>query len=308
MDALDGLIAPGLPCLPHEDRLPVVWPTWKQAAIATVVLVVVAAITRRQRRPISAVSPFAGETALVSFLYAIWRLARMLPLTHSEGAVHRAEQIWDLEQALHIPSELTIERWVLPHEALANACDAFYATVHVPALLTFLVWMFFRHRDHYGLWRNALAILTGFCLLVRFVRVAPPRLLPHLGFVDMAARYGQSVYGAVGTGVSDQYAAMPSIHVGWAALVGLGAVHASTSRWRWFVLLHPVVTSLVVVATANHWWLDGIVSVALLGLALLCDRAGRKILSRVAPRAVLDGAVGSATGPSTARPEPVASP
>jgi len=283
------------------------WPTWNQAAVATLVLVVVAAVTRHQRRPVAAVSPFAGEAALVCFLYGIWRLARMLPLTHSSGAVRRAEQIWDLEQALRLPSELTIERWVLPQVGLAKACDIFYATAHVPALLAFLVWMFIRHRDHYGRWRNALAILTGLCLLIRFVRVAPPRLLPHLGFVDMAEHYGQSVYGAVGSGVSDQYAAMPSIHVGWAALVALGALRASTSRWRWLVLLHPIVTSLVVVATANHWWLDGIVSAGLLGLALVLDRAGRNIATRLRrPPEVIDPTPSAAHRPSH-RPAPVSS-
>ncbi len=143
-----------------------------------------------------------------------------------------------------------------------------------------LVWLYVRHRDVYPKWRNALAIVTAFCLVIRFWRVAPPRLLPELGFVDLAAVYGQSVYGAVGTGVSDQYAAMPSIHVAWALLVGWAVIDASTSRWRWLVLLHPALTVIAVVASANHWWLDGIVAAVLLELALLCDRAGRRLVAR----------------------------
>ena len=65
---------------------------------------------------------------------------------------------------------------------------------------------------------------------------------------------------------------MPSVHVAWALLVGLGVVMVSSSRARWLVLAHPIVTILVVVATGNHFWLDGIVAAALLGLALLSQR------------------------------------
>ena len=95
--------------------------------------------------------------------------------------------------------------------------------------------------------------------------MAPPRLLPELGFVDTAHLFGQSVYGAVvGEGSFDQLSAMPSVHVGWAVAIGLAVVLVSTSRWRWLVLAHPIITIYVVVVTANHWWLDGIVAVAIL--------------------------------------------
>ena len=122
---------------------------------------------------------------------------------------------------------------------------------------------------------TALAILTAFCVVIRFVRVAPPRFLPDLGYIDLATRYGWSVYGPVGTGVSDQFAAMPSIHVGWAALVSFGIVAVSTSRWRWLFLLHLVLTMLVVSATGNHWWLDGIVAIVLLLVAFAMDDGAR---------------------------------
>ena len=79
---------------------------------------------------------------------------------------------------------------------------------------------------------------------------------------------------------------MPSLHVGWAVLVGVAAVLISSSRWRWLVLAHPVVTLVVVAATANHWWLDGVVAVVILGLAALLDRWVRGRLA--ARRPVID--------------------
>ena len=98
------------------------------------------------------------------------------------------------------------------------------------------------------------------CLLVQLLPVAPPRMLP--GIVDTAMVYGQSVY-ANGLPI-DQLSAMPSIHVAWAVLVGYYVWRVSPSRWRYIGPAHSVMTIFVVVATGNHWWLDGIVGVLIL--------------------------------------------
>jgi hypothetical protein len=90
--------------------------------------------------------------------------------------------------------------------------------------------------------------------------VAPPRMLP--GFVDTAMLYNQSVY-SHGFAV-DQLSAMPSVHVCWAVVVGYYTVKISPSRWRWIAAVHTVLTVFVVVATANHWWADGIVATTIL--------------------------------------------
>jgi PAP2 superfamily len=258
------------------------WPTWDQAAVLALVCGTVAFILRRSRptRVREFVMPAAQEIALVASLYAIWRLARTLPLAKTEGAIERARQLDRLQHWLHFPTELSLQHFVVQHDWLARSTNAYYAIVHVPALIVFLVWLFVRHRDAYPRWRNCLAIVTAFCLIIRFIRVAPPRFLADLGYVDLATRFGLSLYGPVGTGVSDQFAAMPSIHVAWAAVVSFGIVATSTSRWRWLFMLHLVLTMAVVSATGNHWWLDGIVAIVLLGLALLIDRGVRQAAGR----------------------------
>jgi PAP2 superfamily len=249
------------------------WPTWQQG-VATAVACALAVMLLRRMQPTrvrDAMRPAVQELGLLAALYTIWRLARTLPLATTSGALQRARRIDWLQHRLHFPSELSLQHLVLRHEWLGRFLNSYYAIVHVPALIAFLVWLFVRHRDAYPRWRNALAIVTGLCLVIRFVRVAPPRFLPDLGYIDLASRFGMSVYGPVGTGVSDQFAAMPSIHVGWAAVVSFGIVAASTSRWRWLFLFQVVLTSIAVSATGNHWWLDGLVAVALLGLALAVD-------------------------------------
>jgi len=259
------------------------WPTWEQAALAALLSGVIAAVLARRRirlqaAPAGSTIPSFGEAlatefALISALYSIWRIARKLPLAQDEGAIERARTIVDIQNALQFPTELSLQEFVLRNDWLGWPTTLYYAILHVPALIAFLVWLFVRHRAQFPHWRNGLVFLTGTCLVIRFWRVAPPRFLVDLGYEDLSEIFGPSIYGPVGTGVSDQFAAMPSIHVGWAAVVSFGVVAASTSRWRWLALLHVIITILVVSASGNHWWLDGIVAIGLLLVGLWLDTA-----------------------------------
>jgi hypothetical protein len=139
-----------------------------------------------------------------------------------------------------------------------------------------------------------MAASTAICLLVSFIPVAPPRMLSSLGFVDLAARYGESVYGAAGAAGAnvgaDQLSAMPSVHVCWSVLVAWAVITASTSRWRWLILAHPIVTVFVVVATGNHYWADGIVSIAIVSVVLAVQALLRGAVARFRTRALTPAA------------------
>lgn len=248
------------------------WPTWEQSAIAAAISgLIVLGIRKFRPGRGGFVEPLAVEFALISALYAIWRVARKLPLAHNDGAIERARQIVSIQEALFFPTELSLQHFVLRYDWLGWFTTLYYATMHVPSLIAFLIWLFARHRDHFAHWRNGLVLLTAGSLFIRFIRVAPPRFLVDLGYTDLSEKFGPSIYGPVGTGVSDQFAAMPSIHVGWAAVVSFGIVAASTSKWRWVFALHVIITMLAVSATGNHWWLDGIVAIALLIAGLAID-------------------------------------
>ncbi len=254
------------------------WPTWQQAWITTLVCLVLLAAVRRMRpsRFTEFALPTLQELAVLTGLYGLWRTAKKLPLTQSEGAIERARSIVDVQEAMFLPTELSLQRWVIDHDPLGWLSAAYYITMHVPALFAFLAWMFWRHRDAYPRWRNVLALTTAGCLFIRFVHVAPPRFLTDLGYQDLSEVYDMSVYGPVGTGVSGQFVAMPSIHVAWAGVIGLGIVAAGASRWKWLFAMHLPITILVVSATGHHWWLDGIVALGLIGLSWLIDEAVRR--------------------------------
>ncbi len=258
------------------DGLP--WPSALQAGIACGVSALIWLVLRlvRPTRVGTELLPAFFEFGLISGLYAVWRVARELPFTHEAGALDRARQIDDFQQFLHMPTEIAMQHFVIDHDWLARATNAYYATMHVPGLIIFLVWLFVRHRDRFPHWRNGLALVTLGCLVIRFVRVAPPRFIDELGFVSLSDRYGLGVYGPVGHGISDQFAAMPSIHVGWAAVVALGVFTSTKSRWRWLFVLHLPITMFVVAATGHHWWMDGIVAIALLWGGLSLDAGIRR--------------------------------
>jgi hypothetical protein len=263
-----------------------VWLDWHWAVGLAIVLGVGGLAARRSAVGwVRSAGAFARETALVLGLYAIWNYAGRLSLVHVNEAFTNGRWVWHTERALHLPSEVSFQKLLLPSATVMHFLNAYYAVLHVPALIACLVWLFVTHRDQYPSLRTTLALTTGACLLVQLVPVTPPRMYPGLGFVDAGAVFGPTVYGKVGTGISDQLSAMPSVHVAWASLVALAVIVAGTSRWRYWILAHPFLTIVAVTATANHWWLDGIVAIAILVASLGLDRSARSALARLRLRA-----------------------
>jgi hypothetical protein len=264
------------------------WLTWDAAAVVAGCLAVASVLLRRHgRRSLTIAADVAKEVAVILGLYAVWQKAGDLAVTKISGAAAHGRWVWHAERVLRLPSEVDVQRLILPHPSLVEALNVFYAVVHVPALIIFLIWLYFRHRPQYPHWRNVGAVLTGVSLLIQAIPVAPPRLLPELGFVDTAVKYGQSVYGPHGISIAPQLAAMPSVHVAWALFIAVAVIQVSPSRWRWLIVLHPAATTFAVVATANHWWLDGIVAAALLPLSLAVCYGANVLVTRYRVRSVI---------------------
>lgn len=282
-------------------------PTWQLALSGAAALAALAVLARGSTHPArQAVAAFGREFALVLSLLALWQLVGGSVHTHEAGALQRARGIASFERSLHLVSEVDVQRVVLSHPWLVEAVDWFYAYAHLTGMALFLVLMWWHRREVYPAIRQTVVLTTLACLLVQIVPVAPPRLLSDLGFVDTALLYGESVYGPYGTGLSDQLSAMPSVHVAWASIIAWYLWRHTGPRIRWIGPAHLGLTLFVVVASANHWWLDGLVAGGVVALAVAGGRMTPWRTARVSPLPSRSGS-SSPRGPAPSASSPVSS-
>jgi hypothetical protein len=235
--------------------------TWEHSwEVSTVLVVAGTAMATAASSKVRAVGAFFREAATIGFLFGLWQVAGKISVTGAEGAFFRAHEIERFEHRIGLPSEASVQHLILGHHLVVQGANYYYASMHLTCMLIFLVWLFVRHREDYRPVRQVMAWTTLGCLVVQLLPVAPPRMLP--GIVDTAMVYGQSVY-ANGLPI-DQLSAMPSVHVAWAVLIGYYVWRVSPSRWRFIGPAHGAITVFVVLATGNHWWMDGIVAVLIL--------------------------------------------
>jgi hypothetical protein len=228
------------------------------------------------------------EILLVAVLFTAYKVGRVAADGHVGEALANAEHVWNLERALHLPGEYALQQLVVAHQWLIKAANCYYAYVHFPATAAALIWLYVRRPERYVATRRLLAWLTAAALAVHLLfPLAPPRMLTDVGMVDTGRLFGPAVYGAPSTDtLTNQYAAMPSLHVGWALAVAVALIGATTGRRRWLWLAHPALTLLVVVVTGNHYWLDAVVAIALLGAvaAVLTAKTGTAKAAIPSPR------------------------
>ncbi|MFI8961889.1 phosphatase PAP2 family protein [Streptomyces sp. NPDC053493] len=252
------------------------------------------------RRP-----PLLRELLLVTALFLVYKFGRLFANGHETRAFHNAGRVWDAERAVHLPGEGAVQQLLLHGEGLIRAANTYYAAVHFPATVLFLGWLYWRRPAHYVWSRRVLALVTAAALALHLLMpLAPPRMLGASGLIDTARVYGPSVYGATpeADSMANQFAAMPSLHFGWALMVAIGLMAASRSRLRALWLLHPLLTLLVIVGTANHYWFDALAAAVLLGLALLVVPAPKTPTTIPTPES--PGTAGTAEGADERLPGP----
>ncbi|MET9578843.1 MULTISPECIES: bifunctional glycosyltransferase 87/phosphatase PAP2 family protein [Streptomyces] len=205
------------------------------------------------------------ELLLLRVTYAAYSQVRLAAGGGSNSA-GRAEaeehgrQVYDLERVLH----LDIERWanhtVVGIDWLRELLDQYYTSFHFVVPLAVLAVLYWRRPGDYRWARSALGFATLLALVGFWLYpLAPPRLMPTLGFIDTVhgvQDFSQPDYGTL-TALTNQYAAMPSLHFGWSLWCGV-VIAVLATRWWMKVLgvLHPLLTLASIVATANHWVLD----------------------------------------------------
>jgi membrane-associated phospholipid phosphatase len=211
-------------------------------------------------------------SAAFYFLYSLVRDARGSKPVSELQARTNAKRIISLERHVGIFHEANVQHWFLGSRWLIRFLDDFYDTAHFVAVIVVLVVLFFVFPARYRLWRNTLAFTTGLALLgFYFFPLMPPRLLPaHYDFVDTLRVYGglwNFSSGAINK-ISDQYAAMPSLHTSWSLWCALALMSVVRPWWGKILLaLYPVLTIFSITVTANHYFADAIAGIALVAVS-----------------------------------------
>jgi len=220
------------------------------------------------------------EVAIIGVLLVVYRLGRTLGREETARAFANAREVLRIEGWFGLDTERSLQRVALGHMAVVRLLNRYYASVHFPASIAFLVVVYLRAERLVPHVRYLFVTVTSAALLIHLAYpLAPPRMLP--GYVDTIARYGPAIYEKSGVAsVANQYAAMPSLHFGWAVLVAYGGVLALRSPWRWLLVLHPVITLTAIVLTANHYWLDAVVALALILIALVLTPPSARYANR----------------------------
>ncbi|MBW3555878.1 MAG: phosphatase PAP2 family protein [Actinobacteria bacterium] len=226
------------------------------------------------------------EVVYVLVFYIVYSAVRNkgLAADPEPEAFANARTVIRLERLVGLYREESIQQAFLGHRWFIRLCNIYYGSLHFIVTAGALVWTFLRRRDRYPLWRNTLAFTTALALVgFAFFPLMPPRLLPpSYGYVDTLAEFGGLWSFDSGTmkSISNQYAAMPSLHFGWSlwsALV-LWPV-AGARRWAKALLAgYPAATLFATVVTANHFWLDALGGATVLGAGYAGARwvAGRR--------------------------------
>jgi hypothetical protein len=217
--------------------------------------------------------PLWRELLLIAVFYAAYTLTRIVLVQDGTGkAFANADQILGFERFLGIDIELAMNQTLLSVPWLARTANVFYATAHFGVTLVVVVWLY-RSRPHDYRWlRTAIVSATGLALVGFWLYpLAPPRFLHDEGFVDpVTALHSLGLYASDASGsFTNQYAAMPSMHAGWALWCGFVLVRLAARRWiKVLGVLYPLTTVAVILATANHYLVDAVIGFALIGATL----------------------------------------
>lgn len=202
------------------------------------------------------------EILLIGVSYYLYSQIRNAVPQERTTALHHAAAVWSLEHHLGLAVERSINHGVNSVTWLIVGMNYYYATLHFIVTVGVLMWLYIHHPGRYGPARLVVFVTTWLALVGFWAYpLAPPRLMAHGGFFDTVLLH--HTWGSLSQGdlaqVSNQYAAMPSMHIGWSLWCGITIVTLAKHQWaRVLGALYPVVTLLVIVSTGNHFWMDAV--------------------------------------------------
>ncbi|MFI4989553.1 MAG: phosphatase PAP2 family protein [Solirubrobacterales bacterium] len=223
------------------------------------------------------------ELLVIGWLLFVYDAINNLAPLRFATALGNGRGILHVERVLHIDPELSLDRWLASHHTLATILANYYDNAHFVVTLGLLGYLWWARTEEYRPLRNSLVLVNviGFIVFWRFP-VAPPRMLD--GFTDVVA--STHAFGSWHTGAlasqANQLAAMPSLHMAWAAWCALALWRISARRWvRAVALLYPCATALAVLATGNHFVLDIVGGLLAMALAVWLVGSPERLAGRL---------------------------
>ncbi|MET8133740.1 phosphatase PAP2 family protein [Streptomyces sp. NPDC005251] len=216
------------------------------------------------------------EVLIIAMSYWTYSLIRNAVPEQRREALRNADWIWRSEHHLGLAVEESVNHAVNSVGWLIIGMNYYYATLHFVVTLSVLVWLYRCHPGRYAAARLALFATTAVALVGYYLYpLAPPRLMTGSTFVDTVTVH--ETWGSMASGdlkhMSNQYAAMPSMHIGWSLWCGLTVFALASTPWaRILGVLYPAATLVVIVATANHFWLDAVGGMLCLAFGFLVAR------------------------------------
>jgi hypothetical protein len=191
--------------------------------------------------------------------YWLYRLVRGMTDGKVAEAYDNARDLIGLERGLGLFVEPAVQAWAQGSDWLIDSASWAYVNSHFTITTVTLAFVYLRRNPSFYFIRNMFMVAMGIALvLYAAYPTAPPRFMPEWGFSDSVARFtGLTAEGSSADALYNPFAAVPSMHVAFALM--LGVAMASMSRHlpvKALWLAYPLVVSFVVVATANHWWFD----------------------------------------------------
>lgn len=211
---------------------------------------------------------FARQLATVMAGFLAYEIARFEVVSEPGPAMRNAARVVDFERALGTFFERDLQSLLTRADWLTHAYNTFYSHGFLAVIAGTLVWLYFASPERYRLYRNALGLSTVFAIvLIMAFPTAPPRLVPGLGIDDTVVSLGREHTFA------NEYAAIASLHVGWLSLTGYVLALPYRGRRFWLVALLPgIAMETTVIATGNHYWVDGVIGTTISVLPALALR------------------------------------
>jgi hypothetical protein len=210
------------------------------------------------------------EILLIGVSYWLYSLVRNAVPEQQTVALRHARSVWSFEHHLGLGIERSVNHGVNSVTWLIVGMNYYYATLHFIVTIGVLVWLYRRHPGRYGPARLVLFVTTAIALVgFYFYPLAPPRLMTNGDFIDTVQVH--HTWGSMASGnlahVSNQYAAMPSMHIGWSLWCGITLAVLAEPLWAKILgALYPLFTLTVIISTGNHFWLDAVGGIACLSV------------------------------------------